>query len=188
MKKILGLVAVAAIALFAVSCSGGGPGAVVEKAYNDMINGDYKAFVDAIYFADSIQGSDLETAKNMSVQMLEKTMKGIKEGTDEEAKKKLPKSVKILNEDVKDAEATVEVEVTSEGGEVTKNTIGMKKDASGAWKIADQGSIMPSATPASGEGMDLSGLDEAADSTATEATAEEAPAEETAAEETATEE
>ncbi len=180
MKKILGLVAVAAIALFAVSCgNGGGPGAVVEKAYNDVINGDYKAFVDACYFADSLQGPELEQAKTMSVQVMEKTFKGIKEGTDEEAKKKLPKSVKIGNVDEKESEATVEVEVTSEGGEVTKNTIGLKKDASGAWKISDQGNIMPTPGSASGEGMDLSGLDEESDSTETE----EAPAEEPATEE-----
>ena len=47
MKKLFGLVAVAAIALLA-SCTGGnGPGAVVDKAFNAMVNGDYKTYVEA---------------------------------------------------------------------------------------------------------------------------------------------
>ena len=160
MKKIIGFIALTAIILFVSCSSGNGPGVVVEKAFNDMINGNYKEFVDACYFPDSIQGADLETAKNLSVQMLEKNMKKVKEGTDEEAKKKLPKSVKIINEDVQEDQGTVEVEVTTEGGDVNKQTIGVKKDASGVWKIADQGSIQPTMTP-SGEGLDLSeGADE----------------------------
>lgn len=156
MKKIFGLVAVAAIALFAVSCgSGNGPGAVVEKAYNDVINGDYKAFVEACYFADSIQGPELEQAKSMAVSVMEKTMKNAKE--EDKAK-----SVKVVNEEVNDAEATVDVEVTKGSGDVEKNTLKLKKDKDGNWKISDQGNLQSS--QASGDGLDLGGLEEAADS------------------------
>ena len=137
MKKIFGLVAVAAIALFAVSCSGEGPGAVVEKAYGDIIKGDYKAFVEACYFADSVQGPELEQAKSMAVQMLEKTMKNAKPENQ-------VKSVKVLKEEVNGEEATVEVEVTKGNDEVEKNTLGLKKDKDGNWKIADQGNLQSS--------------------------------------------
>lgn len=149
MKKIFGLFAVAAIALFAVSCgSGNGPGAVVEKAYNDVIKGDYKAFVDACYFADSIQGPELDQAKSMAVSVLEKTMKNAKE--EDKAK-----SVKIVKEEENGDEATVEVEVTKGSGDVEKNTLKLKKDKEGNWKISDQGNLQSSQMSPSGENLDL---------------------------------
>lgn len=167
MKKVLSLVAVVAIALFAVSCSSGnGPGAVVEKAYNAMISGDYKAFVEATNTPAEQQ--------EMAVQMLEKTMKTIKEGADEEQKGKLPKSVKVLNEDVQENNATVEVEVTAENGETSNAKITLEKDKDGAWKITNSNDMTPQSN------TDLSADDETEEEEVAEETEE--PAEEEAEE------
>ncbi len=154
MKKILSLVAVAAIALFVASCTkSNGPGAVVEKAFNAMVNGDYKTFVDAAYYPDTISEAELEQGKQMAVQMLEKTMKNIKEGKDEEAKKNLPKSVKIVSEKEEGDKATVEVEITSEGGTTSTGTVELQKDKKGEWKMTNSEALQPKAA-ASGTGLE----------------------------------
>ena len=147
MKKLIGFISVALAIMVAASCSGGDtPGAIVEKAMTDMINGNYDAFIDACDLGeDSLPADQVNQAKQMTKSILEKTMKSVKEGNDEEAKKKLPKSCKVLNEDVKENEATVELEITSEGGEVTTSKIGLKKNKAGQWKISNSNDMMPSA-------------------------------------------
>ena len=147
MKKLIGFISVALAIMVAASCSGGDtPGAIVEKAMSDMINGNYDVFIDACDLGeDSLPADQVAQAKQMTKSILEKTMKSVKEGNDEEAKKKLPKSCKVLNEDVKENEATVELEITSEGGEVTTSKIGLKKNKDGKWKISNSNDMMPAA-------------------------------------------
>ena len=78
----------------------------------------------------------------MAVQMLEKTMKTIKEAQDEEAKKKMPKSIEIVSEDVKDTKATVKVKVTNEGGEVSESEVECEQ-IDGAWKMTKYDGLQP---------------------------------------------
>ena len=165
MKKLIGFISVAIAIMVAASCgSGNTPGAIVEKAMNDMINGNYDAFIDACDCGeDSLPADQVAQAKQMTKSLLEKTMKGVKEGTDEEAKKKLPKSCKVLNEDVKENEATVELEITSEGGETSTGKIRLKKNKAGDWKISNSSDMMPAApTPAIG-GDDAEAAEDAAE-------------------------
>jgi len=143
MKKFFGLVAVAAIALFAVSCgNGNGPGAVVKKAFDAMVAGDYKTYVEAT--------NTPKESQDLAVQSLEKTMKTIKEAQDEETKKKMPKSIEIVSEDVKDTKATVKVKITTEGGEVSESDVACEL-IDGAWKITDASSLQPKVDSASME-------------------------------------
>ena len=187
MKKLIGLVAVALVVMFAASCNKGGEvGPIVEKALNGIISGDYNAFVEACDLGeDSLPEDQVASAKQMTVSMLEKTMKQIKEGTDENAKK----NVKVIEEKVDGDNATVKVECTTEGGETKQSDVTLKKNKKGEWKITNSNDIMPSA-PAAAEEEAAEGEEAEGEEVAEEAEepAEEEVAEEPAAEEEATEE
>ena len=178
MRKLIGFISVAIAIMVAASCgSGNTPGAIVEKAMNDMINGNYDAFIEACDLGeDSLPADQVNMAKQTMKSLLEKTMKGVKEGKDEEAKKKLPKSCKVLSEDVKENEAVVELEITTEGGDTSSSKITLKKNKKGDWKIADGNSMMPAA-PA----MNLGGEEEEAGEAVEDAAEDAAEAAEAAA-------
>lgn len=195
MKKLIGLVAVALVVMFAASCNKGGEvGPIVEKALNGIISGDYNAFVEACDLGeDSLPEDQVASAKQMTVSMLEKTMKQIKEGSDENAKKNLLKSVKVIEEKVDGDNATVKVECTTEGGETKQSDVTLKKNKKGEWKITNSNDIMPSAPAAAAEEEAAEGEEavegeevaEEAEEPAEEEVAEEPAAEEEATEETA---
>lgn len=181
MKKLLGFISVAIIVMMAACGKQGGPGAIVEDAVNNMINGKYEAFLDACNCGeDSLPAEQVKQGKDMAISILKKTIDGVKQGQDEEAKKKLPASCKVLDEKVDGDEAVVELEITSVGGEASNSKVFLKKNKAGEWKIENSNDIMPSA-PA----PDLSGLDEGEDAEAEEAPAAEEEAEEAPAEEAA---
>ena len=75
--------------------------------------------------------------------LIEKSMKKIKEGDDEKKKNDLPKSIKILSEEINGNTAVVEAEITSKGGEVKRQKVEMKKDKHGDWKITNGSGIEP---------------------------------------------
>ena len=188
MKKSIGLVAVALVVMFAASCKKGGEvGPIVEKALNGIISGDYKTFVEACDLGeDSLPEDQVASAKEMTVSMLEKSMKQIKEGADENAKKNLLKSVKVIEEKVDGDNATVKIECTTEGGETKQSDVTLKKNKKGEWKITNSNDIMPSAPAAAAAEEEAVEGEEVAEET--EEPAEEEVAEEPAAEEEATEE
>ena len=75
-------------ALMIAACTKDAPGAIVEKAMNDMINGNYEAFMDACDLGeDSLPSDQVKQGKELAISMLKKTIDGIKQGNDEEAKK-----------------------------------------------------------------------------------------------------
>ena len=129
------------------SCNKGGEvGPIVERAMNGIISGDYNAFVEACDLGeDSLPEDQVASAKQMTVSMLEKTMKQIKEGSNENAKKNLLKSVKVLEEKVDGDNATVKLECTTEGGETKMSDVTLKKNKNGEWKITNSNDMMPSA-------------------------------------------
>mgnify|MGYP002621776585 CR=1 FL=1 len=160
MKKLIGFISVAIILMAA--CTKDAPGPIVEKAMNDMINGNYEAFMDACDLGeDSLPADQVKQGKDMAVQILKKTIDGIKEGKDEDAKKKLPKSCKVLDEKIDGDNAIVEIEVTSEGGDTSNSKIELKKNKAGAWKIKNSNDIMPAAPANLGE--DSAEADESSD-------------------------
>ena len=166
MKKLTSIIALVAITMFAVSCgSGNDPGSVVEKAFNAKLDGDFKTFVDACYFADSLQGEELEAAKQFEIGCLEKDMP-TDESTGEDSKSNTSKKVKVLKQELNsdETEATVVIEISGEGIESATETIKLKKDKEGNWKMLDQlfdNTIFGRAISApSGEGLDLEALKE----------------------------
>lgn len=171
MKKLIGFIS-AAVILMMAACTKDAPGPIVEKAMNDMINGNYEAFIDACDLGeDSLPADQVKQGKELAISMLKKTMDGIKEGKDEEAKKKLPKSCKVLDEQIDGDKAVVELEITSVGGETSNSKIQLKKNKAGVWKISNSNDIMPQA-PA----MDLGeeGAEEGAEKEVAEEETEEA--------------
>lgn len=186
MKKLIGFIS-AAVILMMAACTKDAPGPIVEKAMNDMINGNYEAFIDACDLGeDSLPADQVKQGKELAISMLKKTMDGIKEGKDEEAKKKLPKSCKVLDEQIDGDKAVVELEITSVGGETSNSKIQLKKNKAGAWKISNSNDIMPQA-PAmdlgeegAEEGAEEEVAEEKTEEAAPEAEGEEEPAEDAA--------
>ena len=150
MKKLIGLIAVAIIMSMA-ACTENTPGPIVEKALNNFINGDYEAFADVVDFGeDSLPENDVKKIKNTAISTFKKVYEGIKNGNDEQEKKKLLKSCKVLDEQIDGNEAVVEVELTTVGGDVKNSKIFLKKNKAGEWKIKNAQDIMPQAKPAQG--------------------------------------
>ena len=136
-------------ALMIAACTKDAPGAIVEKAMNDMINGNYEAFMDACDLGeDSLPSDQVKQGKELAISMLKKTIDGIKQGNDEEAKKKLPKRCKVLDEHIDGDNAVVEIEITSVGGDSSYSKIQLKKNNAGTWKITNSNDIMPQAPAA----------------------------------------
>ena len=185
MKKLIGFIS-AAVILMMAACTKDAPGPIVEKAMNDMINGNYEAFIDACDLGeDSLPADQVKQGKELAISMLKKTMDGIKEGKDEEAKKKLPKSCKVLDEQIDGDKAVVELEITSVGGETSNSKIQLKKNKAGVWKISNSNDIMPQAPmnldeEATEEGAEDEVAEDKTEEAAPEAEGEEEPAEDAA--------
>lgn len=185
MKKLIGFIS-AAVILMMAACTKDAPGPIVEKAMNDMINGNYEAFIDACDLGeDSLPADQVKQGKDLAISMLKKTMDGIKEGKDEEAKKKLPKSCKVLDEQIDGDKAVVELEITSVGGETSNSKIQLKKNKAGVWKISNSNDIMPQAPmnldeEATEEGAEDEVAEDETEEAAPEAEGEEEPAEDAA--------
>ncbi len=185
MKKLIGFIS-AAVILMMAACTKDAPGPIVEKAMNDMINGNYEAFIDACDLGeDSLPADQVKQGKELAISMLKKTMDGIKEGKDEEAKKKLPKSCKVLDEQIDGDKAIVELEITSVGGETSNSKIQLKKNKAGVWKISNSNDIMPQAPMNLDEGATEEGAEDEVAEDETEEAAPEAEGEEEPAEDTA---
>ena len=185
MKKLIGFIS-AAVILMMAACTKDAPGPIVEKAMNDMINGNYEAFIDACDLGeDSLPADQVKQGKELAISMLKKTMDGIKEGKDEEAKKKLPKSCKVLDEQIDGDKAVVELEITSVGGETSNSKIQLKKNKAGVWKISNSNDIMPQAPMNLDEGATEEGAEDEVAEDKTEEAAPEAEGEEEPAEDAA---
>ena len=185
MKKLIGFIS-AAVILMMAACTKDAPGPIVEKAMNDMINGNYEAFIDACDLGeDSLPADQVKQGKELAISMLKKTMDGIKEGKDEEAKKKLPKSCKVLDEQIDGDKAVVELEITSVGGETSNSKIQLKKNKAGVWKISNSNDIMPQAPMNLDEGATEEGTEDEVAEDETEEAAPEAEGEEEPAEDAA---
>ena len=187
MKKLIGFIS-AAVILMMAACTKDAPGPIVEKAMNDMINGNYEAFIDACDLGeDSLPADQVKQGKELAISMLKKTMDGIKEGKDEEAKKKLPKSCKVLDEQIDGDKAVVELEITSVGGETSNSKIQLKKKRvmsyyfvriKGAWMMKEV--VMNLDEEATEEGAEDEVAEDETEEAAPEAEGEEEPAEDAA--------
>ena len=148
MKKILSVTVLVMALAMLVACGGGNtPSSVVEKSMKCLQDKDYEGYVDLLYI-DVKEGEDPEVQRN-----------AVKEGEDPEvqrnavasmiaskadqtlAKKQGIKSYEILSEEVTPAEenkpetAVVKVKIEYGDSSTKEETVKLKKDNAGDWKI-----------------------------------------------------
>ena len=147
MKKLSLFIIACSIGMLMVSCgSDNTPGKVVENAFNEMVKKNYESFFDATTMPENM--------REFNMLILETTMNP----SNENARKAMPQEINIVKEEAQDTVASVEVEVTNVGGELNKLTAELVK-VEDSWKIKNPEIFMlPASLPASGEGLDLSGL------------------------------
>lgn len=139
-----------------------GPGAVAEKAMNDLIDGNYESYVDARDIGeDTLTTEEIQQVKEMSVALARKAIDEVKNGDDEDAKKQLASSCRVVDETVYSVgdEARVILEVTSVGGDVRNITLKLKKNNKGEWKITESDAMMPGGLSADDYDTDDIGYD-----------------------------
>ncbi len=120
------------------SCSNNTPGAVVEKAMNDLVNGKYEDFLNACDFnEETLSAEEVKQQKEMKLSMLKKSIDNVREGDDEDAKNSLPQKCKIIDEIIDGNTATVKYEITTVGGDTNTSEVHLRKTQSGEWKITD---------------------------------------------------
>ena len=120
------------------SCSNNTPGAVVEIAMNDLVNGKYEDFLNACDFnEETLSAEEVIQQKEMKLSMLKKSIDNVREGDDEDAKNSLPQKCKIIDEIIDGNTATVKYEITTVGGDTNTSEVHLRKTQSGEWKITD---------------------------------------------------
>ena len=135
MKKILSVTVLVMALAMLVACGGGNtPSSVVEKSMKCLQNKDYEGYVDLLYI-DVKEGEDPEVQRNAVASMI------ASKADQTLAKKQGIKSYEILSEEVTPAEenkpetAVVKVKIEYGDASTKEETVKLKKDDAGDWKI-----------------------------------------------------
>lgn len=135
MKKILSVTVLVMALAMSVACGGGStPSSVVEKSMKCLQDKDYEGYVDLLYI-DVKEGEDPEVQRNAVVSMI------ASKADQTLAKKQGIKSYEILSEEVTPAEenkpetAVVKVKIEYGDSSTKEETVKLKKDNAGDWKI-----------------------------------------------------
>lgn len=135
MKKILSVTMLVMALAMLVACGGGStPSSVVEKSMKCLQDKDYEGYVDLLYI-DVKEGEDPEVQRNAVVSMI------ASKADQTLAKKQGIKSYEILSEEVTPAEenkpetAVVKVKIEYGDSSTKEETVKLKKDNAGDWKI-----------------------------------------------------
>lgn len=135
MKKILSVTVLVMALAMLVACGGGStPSSVVEKSMKCLQDKDYEGYVDLLYI-DVKEGEDPEVQRNAVVSMI------ASKADQTLAKKQGIKSYEILSEEVTPAEenkpetAVVKVKIEYGDSSTKEETVKLKKDNAGDWKI-----------------------------------------------------
>ena len=131
MKKMCVAAAMAAMLMFS-ACGGGGntPTKVAEQAAKCMQDNDYEGFVDLMY-VENEEGKDLESEKKMVAGMLQaKAESSLNE-------KQGIQSYEVTSEEISEDGETAKVgmKVVYANGEEDDETMKLRKDADGNWKL-----------------------------------------------------
>lgn len=135
MKKILSVTVLVMALAMLVACGGGNtPSSVVEKSMKCLQDKDYEGYVDLLYI-DVKEGEDPEVQRNAVSSMI------ASKADQTLAKKQGIKSYEILSEEVTPAEenkpetAVVKVKIEYGDASTKEETVKLKKDDAGDWKI-----------------------------------------------------
>ncbi len=135
MKKILSVTVLVMALAMLVACGGGNtPSSVVEKSMKCLQDKDYEGYVDLLYI-DVKEGEDPEVQRNAVASMI------ASKADQTLAKKQGIKSYEILSEEVTPAEenkpetAVVKVKIEYGDASTKEETVKLKKDDAGDWKI-----------------------------------------------------
>lgn len=135
MKKILSVTVLVMALAMLVACGGGNtPSSVVEKSMKCLQEKDYEGYVDLLYI-DVKEGEDPEVQRNAVASMI------ASKADQTLAKKQGIKSYEILSEEVTPAEenkpetAVVKVKIEYGDASTKEETVKLKKDNAGDWKI-----------------------------------------------------
>ncbi|HIZ69360.1 MAG TPA: DUF4878 domain-containing protein [Candidatus Prevotella avicola] len=135
MKKILSVTVLVMALAMLVACGGGStPSSVVEKSMKCLQDKDYEGYVDLLYI-DVKEGEDPEVQRNAVASMI------ASKADQTLAKKQGIKSYEILSEEVTPAEenkpetAVVKVKIEYGDASTKEETVKLKKDDAGDWKI-----------------------------------------------------
>lgn len=135
MKKILSVTVLVMALAMLVACGGGNtPSSVVEKSMKCLQDKDYEGYVDLLYI-DVKEGEDPEVQRNAVASMI------ASKADQTLAKKQGIKSYEILSEEVTPAEenkpetAVVKVKIEYGDASTKEETVKLKKDNAGDWKI-----------------------------------------------------
>lgn len=135
MKKILSVTVLVMALAMLVACGGGNtPSSVVEKSMKCLQEKDYEGYVDLLYI-DVKEGEDPEVQRNAVASMI------ASKADQTLAKKQGIKSYEILSEEVTPAEenkpetAVVKVKIEYGDASTKEETVKLKKDDAGDWKI-----------------------------------------------------
>lgn len=135
MKKILSVTVLVMALAMLVACGGGStPSSVVEKSMKCLQDKDYEGYVDLLYI-DVKEGEDPEVQRNAVASMI------ASKADQTLAKKQGIKSYDILSEEVTPAEenkpetAVVKVKIEYGDASTKEETVKLKKDDAGDWKI-----------------------------------------------------
>ena len=131
MKKMCVAAAMAAMLMFS-ACGGGGntPTKVAEQAAKCMQDKDYEGFVDLMY-VENEEGKDLESEKKMVAGMLQaKAESSLNE-------KQGIQSYEVTSEEISEDGETAKVgmKLVYANGEEDDETMKLRKDADGNWKL-----------------------------------------------------
>lgn len=134
MKKILSVTMLMMALAMLVACGGNTPSSVVEKSLKCLQDKDYEGYVDQLYIEVN-EGEDPEVQRNAVSSMV------ASKADQTLAKKEGIKSYEILSEEMNPAEenkpetAVVKVNIEYGDGSTKEETVKLKKDDAGDWKI-----------------------------------------------------
>lgn len=130
MRKLIIFLSIVVTAVLISSCSSNSPKAVAEKSMKCLMDKDYKGYVDLVYFNESKEKPEsIQRNKDALIAILGDKYDELSE------KKQGIKDYKVLSEEVKDSTAMVKMEVSYGNGEKEDESVKMKKDKNGDWKI-----------------------------------------------------
>lgn len=129
MKNFFSVLAIVMTVVLMSSCSSDSPKTVAEKSMACIVDGDYKGYVEYIYFNDGGDAKKLQRDKDGTAALIgEKLDKTLHQ-------KKGFKHYAVLSEEVQDTVATVKTKIVYGNGEIEEDVLNMKKDKHGDWKI-----------------------------------------------------